>query len=88
MTEGQERDGPGAPLPAREEAQVVEIREISISQLPCGLCGVRPARIKTTVAGLDSHTESLPCETCEQLWPYFELKLQSEDYDPTHTPEH
>jgi hypothetical protein len=63
-------------------AMSVTVAEIPVSQMPCSICLVRPARVKTTTDGLDKHTERLPCETCEQLWPYFETRLQPEDYSP------
>lgn len=64
---------------------IVTVEEIPLSQMPCSICLVRPARIRTTVDGGNTHQERLPCEECEALWPYLEVRLQPTDYDPETT---
>ncbi len=51
------------------------IEECRLEVMPCAICGVRPARLRTTRDGQDAYQERLPCEACERLLPCIELRV-------------
>lgn len=65
-----------------------EIEDVPFEVMPCSICGTCGSRIRTTISTTETtirkHHERMPCVTCEQLWPYFESRLQAEDYSATY----